>query len=154
MYFAKVQKDFLADMLRAAKGHDLPRFFATYDQEHNLMFVSDGQFFCIIPSEVCFISARNDKKRLQLDFFRKMYKADPDERNILEKTQLLGVIPGTKTQYRIFKTIDGEEIRVNEKLLQYFPDDNCIYYGTNRKSPVSVYMSHTFLGLILPINYK
>lgn len=69
-----------------------------------------------------------------------------------EPAHLVGVklLKGNKDNYCILKKETGEEILFNEKHKKYFTD-NVEYKVYDSKSPIKIYDSGVFMGIIMPV---
>lgn len=72
-----------------------------------------------------------------------------------EPAQLVGTknVVGNKDVYCILQTEIGEEILFNEKYKKYFTND-VEYKVHDSKSPIKIYDSGVFMGVILPVYVK
>ena len=66
-----------------------------------------------------------------------------------EPAQLVGIKIHNKDNYCILQTEAGEKIFFNKKYQKYFTDD-VEYRVHDSKSPIKIYNSEAFMGLIMP----
>ena len=71
-----------------------------------------------------------------------------------EPAQLIGTknVVGNKDVYCILQTETGEKILFNKKYQKYFTDD-VEYRVHDSKSPIKIYNSGMFMGIIMPVVY-
>lgn len=151
--FDKVQKDFLAACLKAAKKRVGCEWFTGHNDDRQETYISNGHFIAIVPDEMCFIQPGTKGRKID---FQTIKKNMPDESllDALTDTQTSRQIPAQKITCRIFQNKDGEEIWVNEKLLSYFDGMECRFLGSKPTAPIMVYSLGRAVGMVLPISHK
>lgn len=148
--FDKVQKDFLSEKLKATKKGNFCEWFTAHDESRAETYVSNGQFFAVIPDEICFIQEETHSRGIKPESLKRCIPET--EGGFLHYTGTIKKID--KINAYIFTTADGEEIWIAEKYYKYFENMNCHYCGSGAKSAVVVYVLDRIVGLILPVNHR
>lgn len=152
MNYTKVQIEIMKAQMKWKETRK--KFPWKYEIIDDVVYVTEGHFVLGIPKNLFFLDVETtfDGERPLTNVVASMLK-EIDECHPLIKTNEFKKFE--KMEYQIFK-LDEDEIWIDSKLLNYFPDGELISYGTrNTKSPVFIKDkdTRTVYGLVMPIKH-
>lgn len=154
MNYFKFQESILKNASAKMQGKKSERLF--YYEKDNNVFFSEGHYIVSIPKAFIIIDYKKADVCEIGDFIGKIVVDEPSEiaikTNSIHKTD--------KAELQVFKIqrndekvyIDTRYLKDFEKRQNRFEDVNLIYKCASKVSPLYIYNSDNFLGLILPVN--
>lgn len=153
MNYLKVQQNLLkaADARDGWKHKD---FHVAYSVTDNRVWVCpEGCWMMGIPKDQFYLDVDKIWKDFQ-PFKTETFLKDTWDLKPAVDTNTTIQVTEFKKKLNLHKfVVDGEEVYIQEKYLEFF-DPDAHFEGRNSKAPLYVYENDELVGLILPVNHK
>lgn len=153
MNYLKVQQNLLkaADARDGWKHKD---FHVAYSVTDDRVWVCpEGYWMIGIPKDQFYLNVDKIWKDFQ-PFKTETFLKDTWDLKPAVDTNTTIQVTEFKKKLNLHKfVVDGEEVYIQEKYLEFF-DPDAHFEGRNSKAPLYVYENDELVGLILPVNHK